>query len=121
MKHFSFQEELSEKLSQTYIGVHGGRGYSRHILSKLNYLIRFSKHLQIPNFITIHIVEAELFNADRRTGGHDKANNGFRNSEEVPKKGNISKRTSQEQNSSLPACYKVTAVSAEVVASVYYN
>jgi len=56
-----------------------------------------------------------------RAGGQDKANNGFRNSEEVTKKGNISKGINQEQNSSLPACYKVTAVSAEVVTSVYYN
>jgi len=101
-------------LSQMYIGVHGGTVYSRHILSNLNCLIRFSKHLQISDFIKIHKVEAEMFHAGGRTDGHDKANNGFRNSAKVSKKGNISKSTSQEQNSSLPVCYKITAVSAKL-------
>jgi hypothetical protein len=105
-------------LSQMYIGVRGSTVYSRHILSELNCLIRFSKHLQVSNFIKIDRVEAELFHAERRTDGHDKANNGFRNSAKVSKKGNISKSTSQEENSSLPACYKVTAVSGEVVTCV---
>ena len=44
--------------------------------SNLNVVDRFSKK-KIPkksNFTKIHPVEAELFHADRRTDGHDKAN-----------------------------------------------
>ena len=34
---------------------------------KINFLDRFSKNVQIPNFIKIHQVRAESFHADGRT------------------------------------------------------
>jgi len=46
-------------------------------LRKINFLLRFSKKTQIPNFIKINPVGAELFHADRRTDKHDKVNSRF--------------------------------------------
>jgi len=43
----------------------------------LNFLDRFSKNAQISNFKKIRSVTAKLFNADRRTDGHDEANSSF--------------------------------------------
>jgi hypothetical protein len=40
-------------------------------------LVRFSKNTQISNFTKIGPVEAELFFADRRKDGHDKADSRF--------------------------------------------
>ena len=41
-------------------------------------LDKFSKNIQIPNFIKIHQVGAELFHADRQTDGrYDEANSRF--------------------------------------------
>jgi hypothetical protein len=44
---------------------------------KLNFLGGFSKNIQIPNFMEIRPVEAELFYEGGRTDRHDETNNGF--------------------------------------------
>ena len=51
--------------------------YSCHILTNLNFLESFSKNIQIPNFMKIGPVVAELFPADRRTDRHDESNGRF--------------------------------------------
>jgi hypothetical protein len=43
--------------------------HSCQILMKLEFLDRFSKNPQIPNFIKIRLVGAELFHAGGRTDG----------------------------------------------------
>jgi hypothetical protein len=43
----------------------------------LNYLDKFSKNIQILNFMKILPVGAELFRTDRQTGRRDKANSRF--------------------------------------------
>ena len=43
----------------------------------LNFLDRFSKNAQVPNFIKIRRVGAELCQANRRTHSHDEANSHF--------------------------------------------
>jgi len=43
----------------------------------LNFFDGFSKNTQIPNFIKIRPVTAELFHADGRTDKHDKGNDGI--------------------------------------------
>ena len=41
--------------------------YSCPILMKLEFLVRFSKNIQISNFMKIRLVGAELFHADGQT------------------------------------------------------
>jgi hypothetical protein len=47
----------------------------------LNFIDKFSKNAQLPNFIKILAVGTELFHVDGRTDGrtdkHDKADNNF--------------------------------------------
>jgi len=43
----------------------------------LNLLDIFSKNIQISNFIKICPVGAEMYQVDRRTDRHDKANSSF--------------------------------------------
>jgi hypothetical protein len=65
LKHFSFEEELSEILSRMCIGLHVKYPL---ILSSFNELFnipgRFSKNVHISNFMKIHSVGAELFHSD---------------------------------------------------------
>jgi len=67
---------------RTYVGLH-----VKHLLFLPDLIkLEFSQHIfeknpQIPNFIKIRLVEAELFHADRdtdrRTNRHDEANSRF--------------------------------------------
>jgi hypothetical protein len=43
----------------------------------MDFLNSFSKNTQIPKLLNIRLMVAELFNADRRTGVHDKTNGPF--------------------------------------------
>jgi hypothetical protein len=68
LKHFSFQEELIEILSQMYTGLHVNHPL---FLSDFNTIRIFStdfqKNTQLWNFIKIRPIEAQLFHADGRT------------------------------------------------------
>jgi hypothetical protein len=70
LKHFSFQEEFSGVLSQTYIGHHVKYPLVlTHFKRNLNFLHRFSKKPQISNFMKIRPVGVELFHKDRYNTG----------------------------------------------------
>ena len=47
------------------------------ILVRLNFLNRVSKNIKISDFMKIHPVGAELFDAEGRTDRHDKTNSRF--------------------------------------------
>jgi hypothetical protein len=94
-KHFSFQEELSEILSQIYIGFH--LKYPL-LLSGFNERSDFSKdfrkNTQISNFMKIRPVGAEWFHADgqaHRQADTTKLTVIFLNSANAPKKSTVSK------------------------------
>ena len=80
LKHFSFQKELSEMLSQMYIGLHVKYPF---FLSDFNKIVStdFRKNTQISNFMKIRPVGVELLHADGqmdgRMEGHDEANSCF--------------------------------------------
>jgi hypothetical protein len=44
---------------------------------KLDFTESFPKNIEIPNFMKIRPVAAELFHADGRTDGHDEADSRF--------------------------------------------
>jgi hypothetical protein len=54
-------------------------------ITKWTYFDRYWKSLQILNIVTISVVEADWFVADRRTDRHEEANCVFSNFERAPK------------------------------------
>ena len=66
LKYFSFREELNERCSEMYIGLH-----AKYLLSlsdfneNWNSLSRFSKNTPVSNFMKIRTIGAVLFHADR--------------------------------------------------------
>jgi hypothetical protein len=69
-KHFSCPEEFVKVLSKGTKAFMQITRYSCQILINLNFLDRFQKNPQMPNFILKNpLVAAELFHEDRQTDG----------------------------------------------------
>jgi len=68
LKHFSFQEEFGEILSQMCPGL-----YAKHLLllpdfdENFDFLDRLTTNMQILNFVKIRPVGGEVFQADGKT------------------------------------------------------
>jgi hypothetical protein len=78
LKHFTFSEEMSGILSKMYTGLHVKYPLFLSDFNKnLIFSQDFSKNTQISNFIKTRPAGGEVFHADGRTDGHDKANRRF--------------------------------------------